>query len=86
MRWRAPKHYHISHQGSSVLSSQPKAKTPSIYSPHENRAVVPLYWARLEVTGRSGQIDRTHPASVRSMDARHVSPPFNLNLLISIVK
>ena len=28
-----------------VLSNQPKAETPFIDSPHENRAVIPLHWA-----------------------------------------
>ena len=54
-------------------------------SSHENRAVVPLYWVLIGVTGRSGPTDRTLLLSVRSLDGGHVSPAFNSECFISTV-
>ena len=54
-------------------------------SPHENRAVVPLHWVLIRVTGRSGPTDRTLLLSFWSPDGSHVSPAFNSERLISTV-
>jgi hypothetical protein len=51
------KHGHKVPQGALQLSW---LRPPSIYSPHENRAVVPFHWALLGMTGRAGRIDQTH--------------------------
>ena len=45
--------------------------------PPRNRAVVPLHWALIGVTGRSGPTDRTLLLSVRSPDSGHVSSVYN---------
>ena len=41
--------------------------------PPQNRAVVPLHWAKHALTGRSGHTDRTLALSVWSPDGRHTS-------------
>jgi hypothetical protein len=71
--WRALKHYHISHQGSSVLSNWPKACQGLYLYPHGQIEQLSLHWPFSKATGRASHYDRTRHPWVRSQDTCHVS-------------
>ena len=75
MDTKSPKVLNSSHGRDHILFIAPRAKLD-----------VTLHWAKLRTTGHVGHIDQTQDLSVRSTDARHVLPPFNLSHLISMVK